>query len=193
MGVENSLSSIINEYEADALGVVHFKLIREKEDLDSDESFNPDMTHQVFGESETIFGYKDLDVTIAYMAGSLSTFIDIRYSEKIPRSLSNGAEPDDIYKILKKFYTQELITSKARFLETFQEELMFKPFGQLKSGYTIKSDGKSREFVVHFVDYASPDFEAFSSYLTRMEPFVLFFVDGSSFIDLDDRWNFYVL
>ncbi len=75
----------------------------------------------------------------------------------------------------------------------FDEELKFKPYGQLKTGYTVTEEGQSREFVVHFVNHESPDYEAFSTYLTRMEPFLIYFVDGSNFLTLDDQWNFYVL
>ncbi|VDM35769.1 unnamed protein product [Hydatigera taeniaeformis] len=168
-------------------------LVREKEDLDAGESFMPDMTHQVFGESEIIFGYKDPNITIAYMAGSLSTFVDIKYSEKIPQPISGGVKPDDILQSLKSVYPQGIYTKKSDFLGTFEEELKFKPFGSLRSSYTISRDGQSYEFVVYCVDHSSPDFGAFSNYLLRMEPFLLFFVDESSFVELDNRWSFYVL
>ncbi|KAL5108305.1 hypothetical protein TcWFU_000087 [Taenia crassiceps] len=187
------MNSIVSAYKANAYEVIHFKLIREKEDLDAEDSFMPDMTHQVFGESEIIFGYKDPNITIAYMAGSLSTFVDIKYSEKISQSVSGGVKPDDILKSLSNVYPQGIYTEKSDFLNTFEEELKFKPFGSLRSSYTISRDGKNREFSVYRVDHSSPDFAAFSKYLLRMEPFLLFFVDESSFVDLDNRWSFYVL
>ncbi|VDK34906.1 unnamed protein product [Taenia asiatica] len=187
------MNSIVSAYKANAYEVIHFKLIREKEDLDAEESFTPDMTHQVFGESEIIFGYKDPNITIAYMAGSLSTFADIKYTEKISQSISGGVKPDDILKSLRNVYPQGIYTERSDFLSTFEEELKFKPFGSLRSSYTISRDGKTCEFSVYCVDHLSPDFEAFSKYLLRMEPFLLFFVDESSFVDLDNRWSFYVL
>lgn len=132
-------------------------------------------------------------------------------------------QPDNILKAMKRIYEQELITSKAAFLDTFDEELQFKPYGNLKIGFTLNEgrhcvpeciqifminqfdylfllltlgfiiEGHSRDFVVHYVDHKSDDFEAFAKYLVRMEPFLMYFVDGANFITIDDRWCFYVL
>lgn len=140
------------------------------------------------------------------MAGSLSTFVDIEYSEKIPSSVSDGVEvslvinvtmpsfkPHNILEALKNVYPEGFYTDKSEFLNTFEQELSFKPFGKLLSEYATKEDGQLREFVIYYVDPASEDFKAFSEYLMRMEPFLLFFVDESRFIELDDRWSFYVM
>ncbi|KAL7060793.1 hypothetical protein AAHC03_09409 [Spirometra sp. Aus1] len=191
--MEGALQSLIDEYKVDAFDALHFKLIREKSDLQDGESFNPEMTHQIFGESEKIFGYKDLDVTVAVMAGSLSTYVDIKYSEKISPNLSKGVEPDDIIKEMSKIYDEKLITSEADFWKTFEEELNFRPFGTLKSGYTLSKGGHAHEFVIYHVDQSADNFEEFTKYHKRMEPFLMYFIDGSSFITLDENWSFYIL
>ncbi|VDN08861.1 unnamed protein product [Dibothriocephalus latus] len=203
--MESALQPIIEEYKVDAFDALHFKLIpiykrplndlivREKSDLEAGESFNPEMTHQIFGESEKIFGYKDLSVTIAVMAGSLSTYVDIKYSEKISPNLSKGVEPDDIVKEMSKIYDEKLITSEAGFWETFGEELSFRPFGTLKSGYTLNKGGHAHEFVIYHVDQTADNFDEFTKYHKRMEPFLMYFIDGSSFITLDENWSFYIL
>ncbi|KAM7535047.1 hypothetical protein Aperf_G00000091223 [Anoplocephala perfoliata] len=187
------MGSPVDAYKLDAFKITHFKLVREKEDLDKDETFNPEMTHQIFGPSEVIFGYKDLSLTIAYMAGSLATYVDVKYSELVPQSLADGVQPDNIYKSLKDVYTAGFTTDRSEFLKEFDDELKFEPFGNLEKSYKINGCGDYREFCVYYVDIHSPDYSEFTKYLHRLEPFLLFFVDEARYLDLDDRWCFYVL
>lgn len=66
-----------------ALDAVEFKLIREPKEIDVTEVFHPEMAHQIFGDEENIFGYKDLIVRLYYSAGSLDVFYDVSYSKKV--------------------------------------------------------------------------------------------------------------
>ncbi|VDL59180.1 unnamed protein product, partial [Hymenolepis diminuta] len=167
---------------------------REKEDLDNDDgAFNPDLTHQIFGQSEIIFGYKDLNIVISYMAGCLATLVEIEYSGKIPPSLAEGVEPDDILRALEESYPAGFTTDRAEFLKEFENDLKFKPYGSLEKSYTIGEGENSREFEIYYVDVQSPDFVEFTKYLKRMEPFLLFFIDEASFVILDDDWSFHVV
>lgn len=50
------------------------------------------MTHQLFGEKETIFGYKDLKIDILCTAANLHTYIRVNYSEKIDPTKADGVE-----------------------------------------------------------------------------------------------------
>jgi hypothetical protein len=45
--------------------------------------FNPDMSHQIFGEKETIFGYENLKIKIYFSAKSLLQYFEIIYDEKL--------------------------------------------------------------------------------------------------------------
>lgn len=58
-------------------------VVREDSNPDDVPAFHPDMCHQIFGENETIFGYKDLKIRLYYSAGSLDIFFDINYSESV--------------------------------------------------------------------------------------------------------------
>nr|CUU99760.1 hypothetical transcript [Hymenolepis microstoma] len=181
-------------YKPDAFEVTFFKLIREKQDLDSDEgAFNPDLTHQIFGQSEIIFGYKDLNIVISYMAGCLATLVEVEYSSKIPPSLAEGVEPDNILAALEENYPAGFTTNRAEFLKQFENDLSFKPYGILEKSYSIVERENSREFEIYYVDSKSSDFVEFTKYLKRMEPFLLFFIDEASFVVLDDDWSFYVV
>lgn len=41
------------------------------------------MAHQVYGETENIFGYKDLNINVYYSAGPLDIYYDVKYSKKV--------------------------------------------------------------------------------------------------------------
>ena len=42
---------------------VCIRLVHTEADLESAPEFNPEFTHQIFREDETIFGYKDLEAS----------------------------------------------------------------------------------------------------------------------------------
>lgn len=41
------------------------------------------MAHQVYGETENIFGYKDLVINVYYSAGPLDIYYDVKFSKKV--------------------------------------------------------------------------------------------------------------
>ena len=63
--LRKAVDSGLDVYLCDANEVIEFKLVREAKDVDDDETtFNPEMSHQVYGENESIFGYKDLRIKV---------------------------------------------------------------------------------------------------------------------------------
>jgi histone acetyltransferase 1 len=53
------------------------------------------------------------------------------------------------------------------------------------------SDNDVRKFEIYQTDIETPGFR---EYHERLQTFVLFFIDGASYIDVDDhRWKFYLL
>lgn len=43
------------------------------------------MAHQVYGDNENIFGYKDLDINVYYSAGPLDVYYDVKYLQKVSK------------------------------------------------------------------------------------------------------------
>lgn len=61
--------------------------VREASDANNAEiEFPPEMAHQVFGETENIFGYKDLKINVLCSAGPLDIYYDVKHSEKVIES-----------------------------------------------------------------------------------------------------------
>lgn len=96
------------------------------------EEFPPEFTHQIFGDEETIFGYKNLKINYYLTPGLLEAHIGINYSEKVSPRKFDGVEADDIYSQFVDFgcspgFTRNLDTFCA---EKIPQDRLFKPFGQ---------------------------------------------------------------
>ncbi len=66
--------------------------------LDDSLSFAPVFTHQVFGENEAIFGYKNLKVKLYYTPDTLTTYIGLKYT-----TVSESPKPDNVIKTLSEY------------------------------------------------------------------------------------------
>ncbi|XP_062589118.1 histone acetyltransferase type B catalytic subunit-like [Saccostrea cucullata] len=179
-------------YKCSANEAIHFKLVRKEEDLDDDTStFLPEMTHQVFGENESIFGYKDLVVEMYYTAAKLTTFINLQYITKVSPELHEGLKADDVIGQLREVVPPGFLTSRDAFLNSIPKDADFKPFGKLVHSFTVHRDGKDRQFEIYRTGIET---SGFREYHERLQTFILFFIDAASFIDADDeRWRFFLL
>ncbi|KAH8024581.1 hypothetical protein HPB51_025563 [Rhipicephalus microplus] len=81
----------LEAYVVSANDVVHFKLVMTTDDIEDDDiAFQPEMSHQIFGEGESIFGYRDLHVKLYYGSCSLTPYLGMSYTEKIDLKKSDG-------------------------------------------------------------------------------------------------------
>lgn len=182
----------IQNYVADGVNAVEFKLVRNKEDVKDDSiSFNPEMAHQIFGETEKIFGYKNLKIILYYNAGSLNVYFDVKYSNKIELSEHNVKADDIANLVTEKLPMGSYITNLEEFLSTVDKDEKFHPLGEKISEYEVKTeDNVTRTFEFYFID--TPN-QKFINYHKRFETFVLWFVDAASYIDHDDpNWIYFI-
>lgn len=181
------------ELVLDALDVVEFKLIRSKTDLDNEElAFPPLMAHQIFGESESIFGYQDLKVRILYTAGPLHIYLGIEYGKKVDELSKGEIKADDVVAtIAEKLPDGCYFVNMDEFLKTLDKADKFQPFGEKIFEYKHKGDeGKERLFEFYNCNYKHASFLKFFS---RLQTFVLWFVDAASYIDVDDpQWSYFI-
>lgn len=188
--------SHIHDYEElvlDALEVVEFKLIRRKQDLEDDSLvFHPLMAHQIFGESESIFGYKDLRVRILYTAGPLHIYIGTEYSSRVNEISGGDIKADNVVlTIAEKLPEGCFFINMDEFLKTLDKADKFQPFGEKLSEHQVTdAQGKERLFEIYHCDYKV---QAFLKFFSRLQTFILWFVDAASYIDIDDtQWSFFV-
>ncbi|XP_074652365.1 histone acetyltransferase type B catalytic subunit-like [Tubulanus polymorphus] len=187
------LKDKLEQYKCDSNDALVFKLVREQADLENDDiSFSPVMSHQVFGENESIFGYRDLQIEMFCTAGSLKTFLNIKYLDKISPKKFDGVHADDVMPLLTEKLPPGYHTNIDEFVKEFEKEKKFRPFGELIHSYTVNEDEiDTRKFEIYKTDVDERGFREFHSHL---EPFILFYIDAASYIDTDDpRWNYYLV
>lgn len=105
---------------------------------DPDAAFQPEMAHQIFGETEKIFGYKDLRVQLYYNAGSLNVYFDTKYSAKLT-SEEHHIKPDDISLLITDKFTGGYITDLTEFLSTIEKDEKFQPYGEKLNEFQVKT------------------------------------------------------
>ncbi|KAL1461955.1 hypothetical protein WDU94_013816 [Cyamophila willieti] len=185
------------KYTVDSNEVVEFKMVKSVADLDNDAcSFKPEMSHQIFGQQETIFGYLDLKIKLYFTPGRLFDYVNIEYADKVDPDQFNGVEPDNIMEALKKVYTFEMNTSLDKFVTSIDKEPHFKPSGELIHSFkhsTASESGAPREKTYELYSVQNLDSDMVS-YLSRVQPFLLWYIDCACFVDTDDdRWSYFFM
>ena len=180
--------------------------MKSAEDLEDPElSFKPEMCHQIYGDNENIFGYKGLEVNLFMSAGSLQTYINHSYTEKVDPSKTDGVTADDVISPLVKILAPDsFTTSKETFISRVNSEeeqnfrfefnfhshitsLVLRPMGELVD--TISVENKTYE--VYRCLESTPRFR---EYHERLQAWIMFYIDAASYIDIDDdNWRIFLM
>jgi len=187
------LKNILQSFIIDSNEALDFKLVRTSKDIEDEAAtFKPEMSHQIFGENESIFGYKDLRVKLYYTAGRLGTYLGMDYKSQVDPKQFDGATADDVIGAISSKLQPGFMTNIDTFIRSIDKEKSFKPFGKLLSTYTInKGNNGERCFEMYTCDIEEPGFR---EYHERLQTFLLWYVDAASFIDVDDdRWRYYLV
>ena len=159
-------------------------------------SFHPEFTYPLFGDAETIYGYKGLKVALDFAAWDMRGHVQIQYQQKL--DTAEGVQVDDVLEILKEYLPEGLHSLPYHHLtldifydqNDFQLYLAnpsFNPPGELIHTYTINSNS-------YAVYKSSLRDAATVSLVRRLQLFILLFIEGGSYIDTtDDRWQIYLL
>jgi len=159
--------------------------------FNEDVTFKPDMSHQIFGDSESIFGYKDLRINLYCTAARMITYVDVKYSDKLTPQRAEGVLPDDILKALNEHLQPGSLTKLDDFISALSKEHHFKPPGDLTHAYSVCRDSsEERQFEIYRSDTTTAGLK---DYHERVQPFILFYVDKASYIEYDERWRFFII
>jgi len=155
--------------------------------------FSPNYTYQLFGDHESIFGYKDLKIKIICSSGSLCPYLEITYSDKYTDTAMDdeSIEADDIMNILQEYLPSHIMTHYDVFANTVQKELYgFKPRGEKIHEYSIQDkEGVEGCYEIYKCSFSD---DRFREYHQRMQFLTLMFIEGSSYIDdTDNKWEIY--
>ncbi|KAG0146460.1 hypothetical protein CROQUDRAFT_62728 [Cronartium quercuum f. sp. fusiforme G11] len=208
----------------DGTGALSIKLVRSAEQtaqLSKAEqhlisSFHPKFVYPIFGQEETIYGYQDLDIQLQFDSSSLKNFLSIHFKDKLPDS--SPVQPDPIEETLYKFIPPDYTKSEEIFkkaVEATASEVFSPPGTKISSYRATHSKGKGKsvatgkfepwvkcesgeeeddEEVIYELWAANWKTPGFREFHRRMQIFILFFIEGGSYIEEDDhRWEFVVL
>ncbi|KAH6918972.1 histone acetyltransferase type B catalytic subunit [Coprinopsis sp. MPI-PUGE-AT-0042] len=202
----------MSEWTVSSNDAVSLSLVRSSEDKQSlaedetYENFHPSFTYPIYGEEETIYGYKDLAIDVKFASGSLAQYVSITYRQKLPASTV-----DDPEATLKEFIPPDYLTDETTFQKRVAEDATsFNPLGERIYSYnrpspSAKGKGKgiastqaldptSEDTVEYEVYHATFDTPGFREYHRRMQLFILLYIEGGSYINEDEEgWEFMVL
>jgi len=188
-----------SEFVADSNQALQLKLVRCREDLERDETtFAPEMSHQVYGETETIFGYSGLQVQLFYSAARLTPYLGMKYRAAVDPALTGGVQPDEVLKPVAEKLPETFHSSLEDFVKALDKDASFRPMGELLHTFSPsrpQKDGAGeaatpRTFEVYLCSVQTPGLRELHE---RLQTFILWYIDAASFIDVDDdRWRFFL-
>uniref|UniRef100_T1IZF3 Histone acetyltransferase type B catalytic subunit n=1 Tax=Strigamia maritima TaxID=126957 RepID=T1IZF3_STRMM len=194
MAAVSILRSKLEAYVSSTNKALDFKLVRNEVDVHSDKaSFKPEFTHQIFGDNESVFGYRDLSIQLYYTSASLHPYLGMNYSEKIDPSKYDGVEADVILpKIAEKLQPGFATNLDEFILSITSKNSKFKPYGEKLHEFTnLDPENMKRIYEIYKCDITTAGFK---NYFERLQTFVLWYIDAASFIDVDDeKWKFYLV
>ena len=188
-----------DEWRCNANASLFFRLVRPAPEKDSRDSsgapptetlqFHPHYTHQLWDDEE-IVGYKRVKCVVAFTSGALYTYLHTEYESRVTNAPGIADLTDLIGAKLKGGYT----TSWADFQSHIHDE--FHPPGEMMAEYTLPSvEETSKKEVISYEVYRGTFNDAtLRAYHARLQFFLLFFIDRSSFInDSDLVWEVILL
>ncbi|KAK9839470.1 hypothetical protein WJX81_003999 [Elliptochloris bilobata] len=139
---------------------------------------HPEFTHQLFGEDEQITGFRGLDLSLSISQRSFAALAELKFDEK----RASGA--DDVMGKMREAFPEGLAASRSE----YERELAAVEQPDLASlgDSVLRADlrsGGAVEVKQATLCSAHPSVKALHA---RMQPLLLFFVDGGSAIDPDD-------
>ncbi|KAL9097380.1 MAG: hypothetical protein Q9165_000275 [Trypethelium subeluteriae] len=196
LGSEERLAELGANWSIDSNDATEIKLWRVSEQdgtAHSEHSFHPSYTYPIFGEEETIFGYKALRVELNFAAHDMGLQLNVRYSKKF--SPVGDIEAFDINKAMEPFVPPDAFRPLEGFttaLETDTAAMDFTPPGKIIHSYSVSGD----TYQVWCSNLTDPRAQEIARNAQILMPL---FIEGATVINLDDadenvlhRWKLYL-
>ncbi|KAI5966531.1 HAT1 [Candida pseudojiufengensis] len=145
--------------------------------------FQPIFTYPIFGDSETIYGYKDLQIFLCFDHFTFKPFLNIKYLEKL-----NDSDLIDIKSTIGKYLPDSTIfKDEIKWVDSIKEEKQnYKIPGNKVDEFKIDNI----EYEIYKIDLSSPEGLELHK---RLQILVLLYIEAGSFIDSEDKlWDLYV-
>ena len=140
--------------------------------------------------SENIFGYKDLRIDFWMCASSLKTFIQVNYLEKVDKAQTGGVDADEVIEPLTKILAEgQVLESKDQMTNHLSSPKVtqFKPLGSKVDEFQCGDQS-------YEIFHAEDSVPGFREYHSKLQPWIMFYIDAASYIDIDDaNWRFFLV
>lgn len=91
----------IEDWTIDANEAVTLSIYSPKTGKELTSPFHPTWTYPIFGEEQTIFGYKDLKIRILFAADDMKPCVEVTWAERFKKV--GDVEAEDVKKLLEEF------------------------------------------------------------------------------------------
>ena len=153
---------------------------------------------------------------VYFGAGSLRAHLEYKHDATLNDAADVKADedvkPDPILPPIIKLLAEDQVAAneEAFRVSIRKEEAAFKPLGEKVTDWTLEGEayfnyepwatmlslslgehGSSRQFEIYHADVSVPGFREYHS---RLQPWIMFYIDAASYIDIDDtNWKFFLL
>lgn len=128
-------------------------------------------------------------------ASTLKTYIGMNFAEKADKARTGGVDPDPVIEPLLKILAEGQATeSKEEMLAHMNSDKVknFRPHGNKIDSFTVDTENNKVETFDIF--NASATDAGFREYHSKLQPWIMFFIDAASYIDVDDaNWRFFLV
>lgn len=139
------------------------------------------MSYPIFGDEQLIYGYKKLRIKLHFASGSLALYLNVDYKAQLETATIKADNVEEkLYDFIPSTYEKNLDAFKEI---VRRDNVEFKPPGEVIKTIST-TDG---DFEFYRAKFSSPGFR---DYHRRMQIFLLFYIEGATYIDEeDDRWE----
>ncbi|KTW30933.1 histone acetyltransferase catalytic subunit HAT1 [Pneumocystis jirovecii RU7] len=179
MGLSTSESYSYNARDVIFIEIVHNDKTR-KPDI-----FHPVYTYPIFGEEEKIKGYKDIIINLKFSCHDLQIYLKIQYTDKVNEKKKMSCE--NVEELFQVFLPKSTFLFFYIFDSHLNDIHLFVPPGDKISSYEV-NDSVFEIFMSSIID---PNVKKI---IDNLQIFSLFFIEGASYIDIEDfKWNIFLL
>ncbi|ODQ79663.1 hypothetical protein BABINDRAFT_162030 [Babjeviella inositovora NRRL Y-12698] len=147
-------------------------------------TFAPQFTYPIFGDAETVFGYKNLAINLVFDSWTMKPFLNVKYDEKLA-----DHEEKELYDKLLAFLPEEvMLRDEGAWVDACtRERATFEIPGTKIASFTSR-DSAFSVYRASFRDLNTLELHR------RLQIFVLLFIEAGSYIDeTDDLWELFLV
>ncbi|KAI8905274.1 histone acetyltransferase type B catalytic subunit [Powellomyces hirtus] len=178
----------LRPWEVRASDAISLKLVGTQGESDI---FHPEFTYPVFGMDEVIYGYRSVNIKLYHSTASLFTYVNVTFGESVSGNTSEpNREPDDVISLLQAKLPPDVTQDYAVFLDRVKrDDTEFVPFGTKFDEYALGEADVTYE--LYSASFATPGFLEFHR---RLQVFLLWYIEGASYLEEnDERWEMVLL